>query len=143
MVLFARRVSRAYPAAWMGRENRSARVLVVDDDKGIREFVRTVLADEGYDVTEATDGQEALDRVAQRRPDVILLDMRMPVMDGWEFARTYRERPGPHAPIVIVTAALDVAKDAKEIGADGFLAKPFQLDDLLQLVQQHSAPASL
>lgn len=142
MVLFARRVSRAYAAAWMGRENRSARVLVVDDDKGIREFVRTVLADEGYDVTEATDGQEALDRVAQRRPDVILLDMRMPVMDGWEFARTYRERPGPHAPIVIVTAALDVAKDAKDIGADGFLAKPFQLDDLLQLVQQHSAPAS-
>lgn len=142
MVLFARRAPRAYPAACMGRENRSARVLVVDDDKGIREFVRTVLADEGYDVTEATDGQQALDRVAQRRPDVILLDMRMPVMDGWEFARTYRQRPGPHAPIVIVTAALDVAKDAKEIGADGFLAKPFQLDDLLQLVLQHSAPAS-
>jgi two-component system chemotaxis response regulator CheY len=126
----------------MRTEGRSARVLVVDDDKGIREFVRTVLSDEGYDVAEATDGQQALDRVAQRRPDVILLDMRMPVMDGWEFARTYREQPGPHAPIVIVTAALDVAKDAKEIGADGFLAKPFQLDDLLQLVQQHSAPAS-
>jgi two-component system chemotaxis response regulator CheY len=125
----------------MRTEGRSARVLVVDDDKGIREFVRTVLSDEGYDVAEATDGQQALDRVAQRRPDVILLDMRMPVMDGWEFARTYREQPGPHAPIVIVTAALDVAKDAKEIGADGFLAKPFQLDDLLQLVQQHSAPA--
>jgi len=126
----------------MRTDGRSARVLVVDDDKGIREFVRTVLSDEGYDVAEATDGQQALDRVAQRRPDVILLDMRMPVMDGWEFARTYRERPGPHAPIVIVTAALDVAKDAKEIGADGFLAKPFQLDDLLQLVQQHSAPAA-
>jgi two-component system chemotaxis response regulator CheY len=125
----------------MRTKGRSARVLVVDDDKGIREFVRTVLSDEGYDVAEATDGQQALDRVAQRRPDVILLDMRMPVMDGWEFARTYREQPGPHAPIVIVTAALDVAKDAKEIGADGFLAKPFQLDDLLQLVQQHSAPA--
>jgi two-component system chemotaxis response regulator CheY len=126
----------------MRTDGRSARVLVVDDDKGIREFVRTVLSDEGYDVAEATDGQQALDRVAQRRPDVILLDMRMPVMDGWEFARTYREQPGPHAPIVIVTAALDVAKDAKEIGADGFLAKPFQLDDLLQLVQQHSAPAA-
>jgi two-component system chemotaxis response regulator CheY len=125
----------------MRTKGRSARVLVVDDDKGIREFVRTVLSDEGYDVAEATDGQQALDRVAQRRPDVILLDMRMPVMDGWEFARTYREQPGPHAPIVIVTAALDVAKDAKEIGANGFLAKPFQLDDLLQLVQQHSAPA--
>lgn len=118
-----------------------AHVLVVDDDRGIREFVRTVLADEGYSVTEATDGQEALERVAVRRPDVILLDMRMPVMDGWEFARTYRQQPGPHAPIVIVTAALDVAKDAREIGADGFLAKPFQLDDLLALVHRHAGQA--
>lgn len=120
---------------------RQAHVLVVDDDRGIREFVRTVLADEGYAVSEATDGQEALERVEAQRPDVILLDMRMPVMDGWEFARTYRQRPGPHAPIVIVTAALDVAKDAKEIGADGFLAKPFQLDDLLDLVQRHAGQA--
>jgi two-component system chemotaxis response regulator CheY len=112
----------------------------VDDDRGIREFVRAFLAEEGYDVSEATDGREALDRIDRLRPDVILLDMRMPVMDGWQFARTYRQRPGPHAPIVIVTAALDVAKDAKEIGADGFLAKPFLLDDLLTLIQRHAPP---
>lgn len=125
----------------MAEEGRSARVLVVDDDRGIREFVRTVLLDEGYEVAEANDGQAALQRTAEVRPDLILLDMRMPVMDGWEFARAYRSRPGPHAPIVIVTAALDVARDAREIGADGFLSKPFQLDDLLQLVAQHAAPA--
>ncbi|HET8569468.1 MAG TPA: response regulator [Candidatus Limnocylindria bacterium] len=115
-----------------------ARVLVVDDDRGIREFVSTVLTDEGYRVDEAVDGRDALAAAERDRPDLILLDMRMPVMDGWEFARTYRERPGPHAPIVIVTAALDVAKDAREIGADGFLAKPFQLDDLLHLVRTHA-----
>ncbi len=114
-------------------------MLVVDDDPGIREFVSTVLADEGYTVSEATDGHDALEHVARERPDLILLDMRMPVMDGWEFVRVYRERPGPHAPIVIVTAALDVAKDAREIGADGFLAKPFLLDDLLGLVAQHAS----
>lgn len=133
-------VAAALPCVRMTSGGRSARVLIVDDDKGIREFVRSVLADEGYDVAEATDGQEALERCVHLPPDVILLDMRMPVMNGWEFARTYRERPGPHAPIVIVTAALDVAQDAKEIGADGFLGKPFQLDDLLHLVQQHAIP---
>ncbi len=123
----------------MGSGAKPGRVLVVDDDGGIREFVRTVLLEEGYDVAEATDGRDALERAKTMRPDVILLDMRMPVMNGWEFARMYRERPGPHAPIVIVTAALDVAKDARDIGADGFLAKPFQLDDLLDLVGRHVA----
>ena len=123
----------------MANGAKPGRVLVVDDDGGIREFVRTVLLEEGYDVAEATDGRDALERAKTMRPDVILLDMRMPVMNGWEFARMYRERPGPHAPIVIVTAALDVAKDARDIGADGFLAKPFQLDDLLDLVGRHVA----
>jgi CheY-like chemotaxis protein len=118
------------------------KVLVVDDDQGIRELVATALSEEGYDVSGAADGAEALDRIAEVRPDVILLDMRMPVMDGWEFARRYRSQPAPHAPIVIVTAALDVAKDAKEIGADGFLAKPFQLDDLVALVERHAGPAA-
>lgn len=122
----------------MASEGRQSRILVVDDDRGIREFVHSVLADEGYEVAEAVDGRDALQQADVARPDVILLDMRMPVMDGWEFARTYRQRPGPHAPIVIVTAALDVARDAKDIGADGFLAKPFHLDDLLALVERHA-----
>lgn len=123
----------------VGASARAPQVLVVDDDPGIREFIRTVLTDEGYRVAEAPDGYEALARVRRARPDLILLDMRMPVMDGWEFVRTYREEPGPHAPVVIVTAALDVARDARDIGADGFLAKPFQVDDLLDLVATHTA----
>ena len=116
----------------------SERVLVVDDDDTIRELVQMALADEGYDVVSAPHGAAALDLVGQIDPDVILLDMRMPVMDGWEFARQYRERPGPHAPIIVVTAAVDAADRAAQIGADGYLPKPFELDDLLDLVGQHT-----
>lgn len=117
------------------------RVLVVDDDEGIRELVVTALAEEGYAVRSAGDGQEALAVLDQYDPQLILLDMRMPVMDGWQFAKSYRERPGHHAPIVICTAALDVRRDAREIGADGFLGKPFQLDELLDLVEAHTRPS--
>jgi two-component system, OmpR family, response regulator len=120
---------------------RSARVLVVEDDRGIREFVSSVLREEGYEVHQAPDGRAALTLIDHVPPDLILLDVRMPEMDGWEFARVYRGRSGVHAPIIIVTAALDVARDAREIGADGFLAKPFQLDDLLGLVERHVARA--
>jgi two-component system, chemotaxis family, chemotaxis protein CheY len=95
------------------------RVLVVDDDPDIGEFVSLALADEGYDVTTALNGRAALGRAEERPPDLIVLDMRMPVMDGWEFARTYRERPGPHAPILVLTAARDAAERAKAIEADG------------------------
>lgn len=110
------------------------RVLVVDDDEGIGEFVGMALSDEGYKVETAPHGAVALEIVGRQAPDVILLDMRMPIMDGWEFARRYRERPGPHAPIVVMTAARDAADRAAEITAEGVLAKPFDLDALLGIV---------
>jgi CheY-like chemotaxis protein len=65
----------------------------------------------------------------------------MPVMDGWEFARRYRARPEPHAPIVVLTAARDAADRAAEIQADGHLGKPFDVDDLLTLVSHHTRQA--
>jgi two-component system chemotaxis response regulator CheY len=111
-------------------------ILVVDDDEGIREFVQTVLSDEGYEVRTAWHGAAALELLEQVSPSVILLDMRMPVMDGWEFARQYRERPGPHAPIIVVTAARDADDRAAQIAADGVLPKPFRLHQLLELVDQ-------
>jgi two-component system, chemotaxis family, chemotaxis protein CheY len=61
---------------------------------------------------------------------VILLDMRMPVLDGWGFAREYRSRPGPHAPIVVLTAATSARDWAAEIAAEGFVPKPFTLPQL-------------
>jgi two-component system, chemotaxis family, chemotaxis protein CheY len=109
-------------------------VLVIDDDESIRDFLTTALTDEGYAVLTAANGQAALDLLADVSPGLILLDMRMPVMDGWEFARLYRQRPGPHAPLVVMTAARDAIDRASQIEADGLLAKPFDLDDLLAVV---------
>jgi CheY-like chemotaxis protein len=114
-------------------------ILVVDDDEGIREFVELALSDEGYQVATASHGAAALEFLVDQLPAVILLDMRMPIMDGWAFARAYRQRPGPHAPIIVVTAAREAADRAKEIGAEGVLSKPFFLAELLAAVEPYAA----
>jgi CheY-like chemotaxis protein len=79
-------------------------VLVVDDDTSILDTVSAILSGEGYDVISAASGQEALDAVARSQPAVILLDMRMPVMDGWAVARALHTQ-GSTVPIVVMTAA--------------------------------------
>jgi CheY-like chemotaxis protein len=114
-------------------------VLVVDDDEVILESIQLALMDEGYTVVVASNGQEALDRARAHSPSLILLDMKMPVMDGWTFAAAYREQPTPRAPIVVMTAAHDSRARAAEIGADSFLAKPFDLDHLLDLVRRFTS----
>lgn len=116
----------------------SIRILVIDDDEAIRELTTMILADDGYEVLTAPDGAAALAIAERQPPSVILLDMRMPVMDGWKFASAYRSMPGQHAPIIVVSAAHDAEAWATEIGADAVLPKPFDLDDLLLLVERHS-----
>jgi CheY-like chemotaxis protein len=118
--------------------SRTTRVLVVEDDESIRELVDLVLSGAGYEVVTAQNGAVALQVVGGVRPDLILLDMRMTVMDGWEFARRYRSSPEPHAPIVVLTAARDAAERAAEIHANGYLGKPFGVDELLALVDDHT-----
>jgi DNA-binding response OmpR family regulator len=113
------------------------RALVVDDDNDIGEMVRLALTDEGYEVVFVQNGAAALDIAQEDRFDVILLDMRMPVMDGWSFAQAYRARPGPQAPVIVVTAARDAAGRAAEIDADGYLAKPFSLEELFATIERH------
>jgi CheY-like chemotaxis protein len=120
----------------------ASRVLVVDDDESIRSVVTAALQEEGYEVLEATNGAAALEIVRQHYPVVILLDMWMPVMTGWEFARRYRSLPGPHAPIVVMTAAVDAKRRGAEIAADGVLAKPFELEALLDTVASYDRYAS-
>jgi CheY-like chemotaxis protein len=109
-------------------------VLVVEDDADLLGLMEMVLTEEGHTVRTAADGRQALERVAEEMPGVILLDMRMPVMNGWEFAREFRARYGRAAPIVVVTAAENAQARAAEIGAEAWLAKPFDIDDVLLLV---------
>jgi CheY-like chemotaxis protein len=113
-------------------------VLVVEDDQALRDVIEWALADAGYLVTAAENGAVALRVVQDTPPCAILLDMRMPVMDGWTFARTYRGQAGPHAPIVVITAAPDAGARASEIQADDYLGKPFDLDDLLGIVSRYT-----
>lgn len=110
-------------------------VLVVDDDPYILEFVELVLSDEGYQVETALNGQRALDLVQRSSVDLILLDMRMPVMDGWEFAAALAGEP-IRVPVIVMTAAADAERRRAEIGAQACLAKPFELDDLIATVQR-------
>ncbi len=95
------------------------------------------LQDEGYTVAMSGDGAAALEFLTQGRPSLIILDMRMPVVDGWMFLQAYQEFPEPRAPVIAVSA-----NNRAVAGATGdvvnFIAKPFDLDDLLTLVKQHA-----
>jgi DNA-binding response OmpR family regulator len=115
-------------------------VLVVEDDSDLAALMEMILRDAGYLVRTAGDGRRALDLVAAAMPGVILLDMRMPVMNGREFARAFAERHGRAAPIVVVTAAENARLRAEEIGADGWLEKPFDLDAVVDAVAHHLRP---
>ncbi|HEX6796500.1 MAG TPA: response regulator [Ktedonobacterales bacterium] len=116
-------------------------ILVVEDDEAILRSVEQILTDEGYAVAVALNGREALEQVLRATPRLILLDMKMPVMDGWTFATAYRQLPGPHAPIIALTAAHDSRARAAEIAAAGYIAKPFDVEKLLDLVRRYVSPA--
>lgn len=115
-------------------------VLIVEDDPDLLSMVELILDGNGYCVITAAEGSEALEKVAGKMPAVILLDMKMPGMDGWEFARIFRERYNHQAPIIVLTAAEDARKRAEEIGAEDYLGKPFDLDALLAKVEKYAGP---
>ena len=122
-------------------------ILVVDDEESIRRLVEVVLSEEGYEVLGAAHGVEALACLEVCEPALILLDMQMPVMDGWQFQRAHRERAALRgldpAPVVVLTAATNADQRAAEVGAVGFLSKPFDLDVLIATVEQYASPSPL
>ena len=109
------------------------RVLVVDDDDDVATLVREVLHDAGYAVATAIHGAAALEVLVTHEPALILVDLRMPIMDGWSFIEQYRRRGG-HARIVALTGASDVARQERNPGVDAVLPKPFGIDALLETV---------
>ena len=108
------------------------RVLVVDDDPDIRELLVSVLSDDGYEAASARDGRDALEVLDRWPADVIVLDLMMPVMDGWTFAARMKEKWS--IPIVVLSAATEVRKHAAQLGAADVIPKPFDIETLLPLI---------
>src|SRR5438477_4301441 len=116
-------------------------ILVVEDDESIRGLVSDLLRDDGYDVKEASNGVEALEVVSEARPDLIVLDLMMPIMDGWTFVEECRRaKRCTDVPIVITSASHDLPKTAERLRSFGVrtcLAKPFDVDGLLALIERY------
>ena len=114
-------------------------VLIVDDDERLREYVRVNLEAEGYEVREAGSADEALDALGERSPDLILLDVMMPQVDGWETLRRIQEHTGIGAiPVVMFSGKVDErsAAEAESRGAQGFIGKPFDPRSLIESTKQ-------
>ena len=115
-------------------------MLVVDDEPDILLLMRINLEGRGHRVTLAADGEMALERVAADQPDLVVLDVMMPVMDGWGVLEALGRR-GVEIPVVVVSAKQDLSdtRKALELGADQHLGKPFELLALVQAVDLHLA----
>lgn len=114
---------------------KGGRVLVVDDEPMVRDTLGQVLADEGYVVDVAVDGEDALERVLAARPDAILLDLMMPGMNGRQFLQALRNDPAnQQVPVLIMTAVHGLEVNLASIGASEVVEKPFDVDDLLNKV---------
>jgi DNA-binding response OmpR family regulator len=117
-------------------------ILIVDDDPAIRDVVSDILEMSDYHVKTARNGAEALDTMRSDRPAAVLLDLMMPVMDGWEFLREYRvQAPASPVPVVVMSAAQDASSDVEELGAQGFLSKPFEIETILAIVGRVASAA--
>lgn len=111
------------------------KVLVVDNDCILAAFIKTVLEDEGYVVQTARNGQEGLDRAITSPPDVIFLDLQMPVMDGWTcYRRLKQHQKTSSIPIIVMSGHPGGVAVQADLGADFFLSKPFGIEDVIRVL---------
>jgi CheY-like chemotaxis protein len=118
-------------------------VLVVEDDESIRKVITNVLEDHGFNVSSARNGSEAMTRLESVIPDVMVLDLLMPVMHGWDFMEAYAEKTGGEAiPIVVVSVNPALPRSFNRFGVRDVIGKPFDIDDLVRAVERATANAS-
>ena len=120
-------------------------VLVVDDEPQVVWILEFSLQGEGYETFSAHDGMEALDQIRRHHPDLMVLDVMMPRMDGWSVLEALGEMPATERPRVVMVTALASANDrerAERLGAEAFVPKPFDMDHLVGVLQGFSALAS-
>ena len=120
-------------------------VLVVDDEPQVVWVLEFSLHGEGYETFSAHDGMEALDQIRRHHPDLMVLDVMMPRMDGWSVLEALGEMPATERPRVVMVTALASAGDrerAERMGAEAFVPKPFDMDHLVGVLQGFSALAS-
>lgn len=116
----------------------STPILVVDDDTAILELIAQVLIDEGYNVLTAGDGRAAVALARMQLPKLILLDLMMPEMNGWQVIAALKSfSPTRTIPVILLSARRDLAETAAYLGATAYLEKPFDLDELVQQVQSY------
>jgi DNA-binding response OmpR family regulator len=132
---------QAIPQVSLAGYDGNGRVLVVDDDALIRDTLATALGDEGYAVRVASDGRAALDTLSCWQPDVIVLDLMMPVMDGRAFRAAQRtSNEVAHIPVIVLSAAHEVHTRAAGLDAAAVFPKPFDLTELLDVVERLVRP---
>ena len=117
-----------------------AKILVIDDDKGIVEIIRKILVGQDYEVKTAYDGKEGIEKSKSEKPDLIVLDVCMPSMNGYEFIRTLRfelmDSGKPMAPVIVLTAKEEMEEVFKLEGAKGYLVKPVDPVKLIQKIEE-------
>ena len=112
-------------------------ILIVDDDPAILDLIAQLLADEGYDILTANGGQAAVDLATAHVPKLILLDLMMPEMNGWQVVDVLKSTAHTrNIPILLLSARRDMSVTARELGVANYLAKPFDLEELLGCVEK-------
>ncbi|MDO8429033.1 MAG: response regulator [Candidatus Daviesbacteria bacterium] len=120
---------------------KKRKILICDDDQGILEVIKIMLETKSYQVKVLSNGKSIQKQVASFQPDLILLDIWMPGIDGREITKVLKKSDSSKGiPIIIISALNETKKMAAEIGAQGFLSKPFEMDDLLKTVDKYSSP---